>query len=221
MDYPIRINKYIRDQGLASRREADELIAAGVVFVNGQKAKEGMMINEKDKVELRNIQKKSYIYLAYYKPRGLATQAPKGQESVITKFRAEGLFPVGRLDKESEGLLILTNDRRLTAKILGVESETEKEYLVRVREPLIKNIERIFQKGMETESLGKLLPAKAKVESDHNLRVILREGKKHQIRVMLAELKYTVESLKRVRIGKLKLGDLNPGQTRSLTEQDF
>jgi 23S rRNA pseudouridine2604 synthase len=102
-----------------------------------------------------------------------------------------------------------------------VEAETEKEYLVRVREPLIKNIVNIFQKGMETASLGKLLPAKAEVESDHNLRVILREGKKHQIRVMLAELKYTVESLKRVRIGRLKLGDLQPGQTRSLTEEAF
>lgn len=215
----IRINKYIRDKGLASRREADELIAAGKVFVNGKPAKEGMMISEEDKVELRG-EKKSYRYLAYYKPRGLATQAQMG-ESVIAQWRSKGIFPIGRLDKDSEGLLILTSDRRLTSKILGAESEMEKEYLVRVREPLKKNLEAIFKKGMQTDALGKLLPAKAEIESEHTLRVTIQEGKKHQIRVMLAELNYTVEGLKRVRIGKVELGNLQPGETRELAEKDF
>lgn len=220
MAYPVRINKYIRDRGLASRREADELIAAGKVFVNGKPAKEGMMIREKDKVELRQAEKKSYRYLAYYKPRGLATQAEAGEESVISDWRKKRLFPIGRLDKESEGLILLTNDRRQTSKILGAESGVEKEYWVRVREPLRRNVEAIFKKGMQTESLGKLLPAEAEVKNDHNLKVVLHEGKKHQIRVMLAELGYTVESLKRVRIGKVFLGNLKPGETRELSEKE-
>ncbi len=221
MEGPIRINKYLRDKGFASRREADELIAAGKVFVNGALAKEGMMIGEKDKVELREAEKKAYRYLAYYKPRGLATQALPGKESVISEWHEKGLFPVGRLDKESEGLLILTNDRRLTSKLLGADSNVEKEYLVRVREPMRPNVEAIFKKGMQTEALGKLLPAEAEIKDKHNLRVVLREGKKHQIRVMLAELGYTVESLKRIRIGKISLGRLRPGETRDLSEKDL
>ncbi|MEK7192156.1 MAG: pseudouridine synthase [Patescibacteria group bacterium] len=216
MNYPIRINKYLRDKGLASRREADELIAVGKVFVNGRPAKEGMMISEKDKVELRQ-EKKIHRYLAYYKPRGLATQAELEKESVVSHWQKEGLFPIGRLDKESEGLMILTDDRQLTSKILGSESGVEKEYIVRVRESLRKNVEAIFKKGMQTESLGALLPAEAEIESEHSLRIILREGKKHQIRVMLSELGYTVESLKRVRIGKISLGNLKPGKTKVLT----
>lgn len=220
MDSPIRINKYLRDKGFASRREADELIAAGKIFVNGKPAKEGMMISEKDKVEVRQTEKK-YRYFAYYKPRGLATQTQNDEESVIENWKAKGLFPIGRMDKDSEGLLILTDDRRLTVKLIGEDSEVEKEYLVRVREPLRKNIEMIFKKGMQTKSLGKLLPAEAEIESDHNLRAVLREGKKHQIRVMLAELGYTVESLKRIRIGKVSLGNSKPGEIRALEEKDF
>lgn len=219
MEGPIRINKYLRDRGLASRREADELIAAGKVFVNGGRAKEGMMIGEKDKVEVRQAEKKAYRYLAYYKPRGLATQAQPGKESVISEWHGKGLFPIGRLDKESEGLIILTNDRRLTLKILG--TEMGKEYLVRVREPLRPNVATIFKKGMQTEPLGKLLPAEAEIKDRHNLRVVLREGKKHQIRIMLAELGYTVESLKRIRIGRIPLGSLKPGEVRDLSEKDF
>lgn len=216
--YPIRINKYLRDRNIASRREADELIAAGKVFVNGKLAKEGMIVGEKDKVELRQSEKKSYRYLAYYKPRGLATQGEAGEESVISQWREKGIFPIGRLDKESEGLIILTNDRRQTSKILGAESGVEKEYLVRTRESLKNNVEKIFQKGMRTKSLGTLLPAEAEIQSAHSLRVILHEGKKHQIRVMLAELGYTVESLKRIRTGKISLGNLKPGEAKEVGE---
>src|SRR3989344_8587127 len=162
MDYPIRINKYLRDEGLASRREADQLIDAGQVFVNGRPARMGMLVQEKDTVTLRGKNKKQYKYFAYYKPTGLATQSQEGSESVIAEWREQGLFPIGRLDKESEGLLILTNDGRLTTKILGNESKFEKEYIVKVREKLRKGIPAIFSKGMETEAFGRLLPAKTK-----------------------------------------------------------
>lgn len=213
MEYPIRINKYLRDQGLASRREVDKLVEDGLVFINGKKAKNGRLVNEGDKVVVKG-ERKQYQYLAYYKPSGLATQDFSGKQSVMTEWKNKGLYPIGRLDKESEGLLILTNDGRLTRKIFSGDPKYEKEYIVTVKEPLRRGLPAIFKSGMQTKSLGQLLPAKAEIINKTTLRVILNEGKKHQIRVMLDELHYTVTSLKRVRIGDLKLGDLKPGQTR-------
>lgn len=221
MEYPIRINKYLRDNGFASRREADGLIDDGKIFVNGKRAKSGMMIQEKDKVELRGGNKKENKYLAYYKPRGLPTQVQEGSVSVISEWREQGLFPIGRLDKESEGLLILTNDGRATTKILSKESKFEKEYIVKVREKLRKGIPGIFEKGMNTETFGTVLPAKTKMIDDHTLSVVLTEGKRHQIRVMLGELGYTVSGLRRTRIGHIYLGNLHPGESRELNEKEI
>ena len=221
MNYPIRINKYLRDKGFASRREADQMITGEKVLVNGKPAEMGMLINERDKVTLRGKNKKEYEYLAYYKPRGLATQSQEGSESVIAQWRERGLFPIGRLDKESEGLLILTNDGRLTTKLLSTESKFEKEYIVKVKEKLRKGIPAIFEKGMETEAFGKLLPAKTKLIDSHTLSVVLREGKRHQIRVMLSELGYMVNALKRIRIGHISLGKLKPEETRGLVKKEI
>lgn len=219
--YPIRINKYLRDKDLASRREADKLISDGKVFVNGKRAKMGMLVHENDKVVLHQKQEKKYAYIAYYKPRGLATQAPDNDESVIAEWKNKGLFPVGRLDKESEGLLILTNDGRLTTKITGPKSKVEKEYTVNVKENLREGVPAIFKKGMETKTFGKLLPAQARIIDGHTMNVILHEGKRHQIRVMLGELGYIVTGLKRIRVGNISLGNLKPGQTRKLTEKEI
>lgn len=219
MTYPIRVNKYLRDIQSVTRRKADELIAAGRVLVNGKPAVLGMQINEGDKVEVRGVKTRPQIYLAYYKPRGLPTQAPKGVVSVITEWASKDLFPIGRLDKESEGLLILTDDGRAANWILGPASGVEKEYLVKVREKLRAGVAAIFARGMSTEPFGRLLPANAKILAPHLLSVILHEGKKHQIRVMLAELGYTIEQLKRVRVGEVKIGMLKPGETRKLSEK--
>jgi len=214
----IRINKYLRDKGLASRREADKLVEDGLVFVNDKRARMGMLINESDDVEVRGVQK-AYQYLAYYKPRGFATQDFAGKATVITESKKKGLYPLGRLDKDSGGLLILTNDGRLAREILSENPKYEKEYVVTVKEHLRAGIPAIFASGMQTKSLGKLLPAKAKIISPTTLRVILNEGKKHQIRIMLNDLHYTISSLKRVRIGPIKLGNLKPGQTRVLKDK--
>jgi len=221
MEYPIRINKYIRDQGLASRREADKLVEEGKVFVNGKKVESGAMVNQGDKVVVNGEQKK-FEYLAYYKPRGLATQDLAGKKSVISLWKDKGLYPVGRLDKESEGLLLLTNDGRFAREVLSQDLGTDssvgrydKEYVVQIKEKLRAGIPAIFESGMKTTGLGKLLPAQAKIINPNTLRVILHEGKRHQIRVMLSELKYTITSLKRVRIGDIKLGSLRASQTRA------
>ncbi len=220
----IRINKYLQALGLASRREADKLVEGGLVFINGKRAENGMLVNEGDSVVVKG-ERKQCRYLAYYKPRGLATQDLAGplrprseasKQSVIAEWKKKGLYPVGRLDKESEGLMILTNDGRLAREILS-GTKYEKEYIVNVKESLRAGIPAIFKLGMQTKSLGKLLPAKAEIINRTTLRVILNEGKKHQIRIMLNDLRYTIVSLKRVRIGDIKLGALKPGQTRSFS----
>src|SRR3989344_8589263 len=197
------------------RREADKLVEDGLVFINRKKAENGMLVNESDKVEVRGKQKE-YQYIAYYKPRGLATQDIKGKKSVISEWADKGLYPIGRLDKESEGLLLLTNDGRFAREVLSENPKYEKEYVVTVKEPLRAGIPNIFKSGMQTKNLGKLLPAKSEIINKTTLRVILNEGKRHQIRVMLSELRYTIVSLKRIRIGDIKLGNLRPGQTRVL-----
>ena len=214
MNFPIRINKYLRDKDLASRREADLLIKSGKVFVNKKPAAIGMMIKAGDEVTVKGNQKK-YVYLAYNKPRGLATQDFKGKESVITQWEREGLYPIGRLDKESDGLLLLTNDGRFARKVLSHDKEYEKEYVVTVREHLRTGLPRIFKAGLKIKGLGTLLPANAEILTPTTLKIIINEGKKHQIRIMMSEMHYTVMSLTRVRIGNIMLGNLKPGQTRS------
>lgn len=215
----IRINKYLRDEGVASRREADELVRAGSVFINGLRAEIGALIGPKDKVTLKGVKDKEYVYLAYYKQRGIPTQSSE-EENVIGQWKEKGLFPIGRLDKQSEGLIILTNDGRITSKILNADSKFEKEYLVKVKEHLRSGVEGIIKKGMMTETFDKLLPAEAKIVGDSEIRIILHEGKKHQIRVMLGELNYTTTSLKRLRVGEIKLGTMKPGDTRKLTSKE-
>jgi pseudouridine synthase len=216
----IRINKYLRDNGVASRREADELVRAGNVFINGTRAEMGALVGKQDKVTLKGVKDKEYVYLAYYKPRGVPTQSNE-EENVIDKWREKDIFPIGRLDKQSEGLIILTNDGRITSKILGAESGFEKEYLVKVKEHLRSGVERIIKKGMTTETFGKLLPAEANIVGDKEIKIVLHEGKKHQIRVMLGELNYTVNSLKRLRIGEINLGSMKPGDARKLTPKEI
>jgi len=218
MEFPIRINKYLRDMNLASRREADKLVEAGLVFINGKRAESGAKVNETDKVSLKeNLNNQKQLqYLAYYKPKGLPTQDLPKKPSVISDWYKKGLYPVGRLDKESEGLLILTNDGRFAREVLSDKKEFEKEYLVVVKEPLRAGMEDIFEKGMETEAFGKLLPVKSKIINKNKISIILNEGKKHQIRVMMNELNYTIVSLKRIRIGKIKLGNLKPGETQPI-----
>ncbi len=215
MNYPIRINKYLRDQGLASRREADDLVENGFVSVDGKIVGNGFMINEGDEVTVKDTGK-NYRYLAYYKPRGLPTQDLPGKRSVITEWKKKGLYPIGRLDKESEGLLLLTNDGRFATKVLSKKDKYEKEYLVTVRETLKPGVVKVFKAGMDTLALGKLLPAKAEIIDDKTIKMILNEGKRHQIRVMLNDLSYTIVSLKRIRVGDIKLGELKPGESRTI-----
>jgi 23S rRNA pseudouridine2604 synthase len=147
----------------------------------------------------------------------LPTQDLPGKQSVITEWKSKGLYPIGRLDKSSEGLLLLTNDGRFAREVLSDSLKYEKEYVVSVKEPLRPGIVKVFKSGMETQALGKLLPAKARIINNSKLQITLNEGKHHQIRIMLDGLGYTINSLKRVRIGDIKIGTLKPGETRLLS----
>ena len=140
ISYPMRINRYLALNNYSSRREADTLIAKGVVMINGKKAKIGDKVNETDVItvnmKVANVAKK-YVYFAYNKPRGIVTSSPKdGQKSIADiTYTAADVFPVGRLDKNSRGLIILCNDGRITDKLLNPEREHEKEYVVTVNKP--------------------------------------------------------------------------------------
>jgi len=203
---------------LASRREADKLVEAGLVFINGKRAESGEKVVETDKITLKENPNntKDLKYFIYYKPKGLPTQDQPKMPSVISQWKDKGVYPVGRLDKESEGLLILTNDGRFAREVLSQKEEYEKEYLVTTREHLRAGLEEIFANGMETDAFGTLKPIKSKILGKNQISMILNEGKRHQIRVMLSEMNYGVLSLKRIRIGKFNLGNLKPGESKPI-----
>lgn len=221
----MRINKYIADQGWASRREADTLIESGKVLVNGKKAVVGQQISSGDKVSLSTKNVKKRAYLAYYKGRGVITHSPeKGEIDIATKIKKDyGLkevYPVGRLDKDSEGLMILTNDGRVTGPLLDPSANHEKEYEVTVDKPIKNLLLKKLQSGVDIEGYM-TKPAVAEQLSEKRLSLILTEGKKHQIRRMCAALGYQVKSLKRVRIMNIELGKLKPNQYRKLDGKEL
>ncbi|MBU0998963.1 pseudouridine synthase [Patescibacteria group bacterium] len=202
--YPMRINKYLALKKISTRRGSDELIKNKKVFINDKLAVLGDKVKETDKVEVKGAKQKEYKYFAYYKPIGSETDSPR-----------ENLFPLGRLDKASHGLLILTNDGRITDQLLNPKYSHEKEYLVKTKEKLRSNFKQKMEAGVNIEGyLTK--PCKVKIINENAFRVILTEGKKHQIRRMCSALFQEVADLKRERIMNIKLGNLKSGDTREI-----
>lgn len=209
----MRINKYLADQGLCTRREADRYIAQGLVVINGVRAKLGSRVEEGDKVETR-FPERQYRYYAYNKPKGVVTHSPtEGQKGIQDIAGLQGVSPMGRLDKESHGLILLTDDGRITEKLLGPEAGREKEYVVMTKEHLPPSFKTRMEKGVDIEGYM-TKPAKVKMLSDSKFSIILTEGKKHQIRRMVAAWGYTVADLKRVRVMNVRLDTLQAGQWR-------
>lgn len=217
--FPIRINRYLALKGITTRRGADELIRSGSVRLNGRPAYLGdRVMSEADQIEIfADGNEKDFIYVAYYKPRGIITHSPQGSERSIAEVAGfPGLFPVGRLDKDSEGLILLTDDGRVTERLLHPRFAHEKEYVVTVREKIASTAPGILKAGVRSD--GERLNAKAVTLSGaRTLSIVLTEGKKHQIRRMLAAVNLTVEELVRVRIMDIRLGALKPGKGRKLT----
>ncbi len=224
-EYPMRVNKYLAQQGTASRREADALIEKGIVLINGKKALMGQKVERTDTVTLKGSTK-TKKYLAYYKGRGIITHSPsEGEVDIITRLKADygidDVNPIGRLDKDSEGLLILTNDGRITGPLLDPEAKHEKEYEVMVDKPVNGYFLKQLENGVNIE--GYLTKPATATKAKHAMKfmLVLTEGKKHQIRRMCAALGYQVQSLKRNRIANVELGELKPNQYRILKDEEL
>ncbi len=207
--YPIRINKYLALKNISTRRGADELVKEKKVFINGKLAELGSKVNEKDTVEVKGNEQKKYLYFAYNKPIGIETSSPR-----------EDLFPLGRLDKASHGLMILTNDGRITDALLNPKHFHEKEYVVKTLNKLRSNFKQKMEAGVNIEGYM-TKKCKVKVLNDFSFRVILTEGKKHQIRRMCSALFQEVADLKRERVMNIKLEKLMPNAIREIKGEEL
>jgi 23S rRNA pseudouridine2604 synthase len=205
----MNINKYLAEQKYCTRRAAEDLVKAGKVTINGQRATPGQLVNAGDVVEVVGHQPAALEYFAYHKPIG-----------VVTPERHEGLFPIGRLDKNSHGLIILTNDGRLTDRLLNPEHDHEKEYVVETVQPLGNNFARRMSAPVHIDDYV-TKPSQVNILDDHTFNIVLTEGKKHQIRRMCATLRYDVANLKRVRIMNIRLGKLKSGETRVIEGEEL
>lgn len=227
----MRLNKFISSTGMCSRRQADELIREKRVTINGQIATVGQSVNIDDKVCVdRKLlkQKKNDVYIILNKPRGITCTTERQIEGNIIDFvnHSERIFPVGRLDKDSEGLILLTNDGDIVNKILREENNKKKEYIVTVNKPITQS----FIKGMangvkiynpvrnEYTITKKCELVKIK---DNTFKITLSQGLNRQIRRMCSHFGYNVIKLKRVKIMDLTLGNLKIGEWRNLSSEEI
>lgn len=227
--YPMRINKYLALKGHATRRDADELISKKRVFINGRVAELGDKVMESDNVELRQRgTPTTYTYLAFHKPMGTNTHEADSneageesiQDSLSPELRKLHLFPVGRLDKNSHGLLILTNDGRITDRLLNPKYAHEKSYDVKTKMPLRASFKEYMEKGVDIEGYI-TQPAKVQILSESRFRITLTEGKTHQVRRMVVAMHNEVADLKRTSIMNITLGTLKTNSYRELEETEL
>ena len=221
-----RINKYLSEIGYCSRRVADTLIKEGKVTINGEIPEIGAKIEEGDQVEVKGqriekLAKQKKIYLAFNKPVGIVcTTDTKVEPNNLIDFikYPKRIFPIGRLDKPSEGLIFLTNDGNIVNKILRARNNHEKEYIVRVNRPINRDFIQSMSNGVEIlETITK--NCFVKQLGAKKFKIILTQGLNRQIRRMCEALGYRVRSLKRVRIMNIKL-DLPTGKYRELTKEE-
>lgn len=225
----IRINKFLSKYGYCSRRHGDELIKKGLVFINNEVATLGSTVSENDKVFIKdnlNFKKINQtikpIYIAFNKPLGITCTTCKKDKSNIIDFinYKERIFPIGRLDKNSYGLILLTNDGDIVNKILRSENNHEKEYLVKVDKPLTPYFINKMKSGVII--LGqKTKPCKIIQLDEFSFKITLTQGLNRQIRRMCDQLNFKVTSLKRIRILNIKLGNLKIGEYRHLTNLEL
>lgn len=227
----IRLNKYLSDAGVCSRREADRLIEKGAVTVDGITAVPGMKVSDEQEVRVgkKIIKSKTKkTVLAVYKPAGIVCTEDKREKKNIIRYLN---YPVrvtyaGRLDKDSEGLLIMTNDGDLINGMMRARFAHEKEYKVTVNKEITPEFMDKMSKGVHIKDKEKNLdavtrPCNVKKIGKYTFSIILTQGLNRQIRRMCEALGYKVINLKRIRIMNIELGNLKPGQVRELTEQEL
>lgn len=220
----IRLNKYISESGICSRREADKFIEAGKVSINGEKAVVGSKVSNTDTVIVNGIAIKpkiNKVYIALNKPVGITCTTETHVDGNIINFMnyPERIFPIGRLDKPSEGLIFLTNDGDIVNKILRAGNNHEKEYVVSVDKPITKEFIAAMEGGVPIlDTITK--PCKVKKIGKCTFNIVLTQGLNRQIRRMCEYLGYSVSSLKRVRIMNISLSSLPIGKWRYLSEKE-
>ncbi|MFP5380770.1 MAG: pseudouridine synthase [Gammaproteobacteria bacterium] len=244
MSEPVRLSKLMSERGLCSRREADAYIEKGLVFVDGRRITElGTKVDPDCAIRLDTqacAQQAERVTILLHKPVGYVSGQPEpGYQPAVTLVRGDtrwegdraprrfsrdhlkGLAPAGRLDIDSTGLLVLTQDGRIAKQLIGDDSVVEKEYLVRVEGRLDERGLALLNHGLSLDGRA-LCPAKVAWQNTDQLRFVLREGRKRQIRRMCELVGLRVTGLKRVRIGRVRLGELPPGQWRYLhTNESF
>lgn len=221
----MRLNKYISETGICSRREADQWIEAGRVTLNGAVAGLGMKVSPGDEVRVDGAplgRKNEPVYIAFNKPIGITCTTETTVEDNIIDFigHPERIFPVGRLDKDSEGLILLTNDGDIVNPILRAENEHEKEYLVRVNRPITDLALEMLARGVKIMGVV-TKPCRAIRVGPDSFRLILTQGLNRQIRRMCSALGLRVQQLRRIRIMHLDLGTLKPGEWRALSAAEI
>ncbi len=224
-DGSISLNKYISSTGICSRREADRLINEGRVTLNGQPTKTGNRVLPTDVVRIDGqplLPQPKALYIAFNKPVGIVCTTDPQEPQNIVRFinHPERLFPIGRLDKASQGLIFLTNDGDIVNKILRAGNRHEKEYVVTVNRPITPAFVRDMSRGVPV--LGTVTqPCRVRAIDTHTFNIILTQGLNRQIRRMCEHLGYGVAQLKRIRIMNVSLGGLPPGQWRTLTPDEL
>ncbi len=226
ISYPIRINRYLYLKGFCSRREADRLIEKGLVKVNGKKVTLGQKLEKaEDRIEMpKSVRQEKSIkkYYLLHKPQGVVSHNPQtGEKSAEEYFESPDIkklrmAPLGRLDKASRGLMLFSNDGTIVDKLLNPKHEHEKEYVVTIDKRMTKEFFDTMEQGVQIERY-KTKPAKVTKIDTRSFKIILTEGKKHQIRRMCAALGYQVQDLKRTRIMNLRLGKMKPGSYKEVT----
>jgi 23S rRNA pseudouridine2604 synthase len=220
----MRINKYLSETGIVSRRGADKWIAEGKVTINGELATVGSQVEAGDMVcvDGKEVKKEEQlVYIALNKPVGITSTTERHIKGNVVDFVNHPLriFHIGRLDKESEGLLLLTNDGDIVNKILRAENHHEKEYIVQVDQPITEQFIKKMGAGVDILDTT-TLPCYVERISDKVFKIILEQGLNRQIRRMCSALGYSVKRLQRIRIMNIKLGNLKVGQWRDLTEKE-
>ncbi|MCH8501158.1 MAG: 23S rRNA pseudouridine(2604) synthase RluF [Aliidiomarina sp.] len=223
----IRLNKFVSDSGMCSRREADRLIEQGAVTINGKVAEVGQKVSANDdvrvngkRVETQN--KDGFVFIALNKPVGIVSTTDSAEPANLVDFisHEKRIFPIGRLDKDSQGLLFLTSNGDLVNKILRAGNNHEKEYIVTVDKPITAAFIQGMRNGVPI--LG-TVTKRCRVEKLSNFvfKIILVQGLNRQIRRMCEHFEYSVRKLERVRIMNIELGKLAPGEWRDLTEKEL
>ncbi len=222
---PIRLNKYLSEAGFCSRREADRIIEQGRIMVDGKCAVPGMKVLPSQRIIVDGkpiIKEEEKIILAVNKPIGVVcTTTNRFKEENIVDFvnYPKRIYPIGRLDKNSEGLILMTNQGELGNKILKASNYHEKEYIVTVNKPITPEFLEKMQNGVPIlDTITR--PCKIKKKGKKIFSIILTQGLNRQIRRMCESLGYRVETLKRIRIMNISLGDLPVGTYRPLTEEE-